>query len=161
VTCVPTVDYRSAGNVGAVSLVAAQSEGQINVVSIDSLGEQPTLIKIDVEGMELDVLEGAARTIAEFKPILYVENNPTPVEESIAVLEWLRGIDYDLYWDVRSLHETTNFRGQAQPFFSDGFSANVLAMPRGRPVDLELFDLEPIVDIHDHKLTRLRMALGL
>jgi FkbM family methyltransferase len=155
VACFPAVDYRSAGNVGAVSLVGAQSEGLIGVLSIDSLSRRPALIKIDVEGMELDVLEGAAQTIADCKPMLYVENNPSPVAESHAVLRWLQSLGYDLYWDVQSLHEKSNFRGQAQPFFSDGYSANVLALPAGRPVDADRFDLELIGDITDHKLSRL------
>ena len=160
VACIPVVDYRAARNVGAVSLVGAQSEGAIAVRSVDSFAVRPALIKIDVEGMELEVLEGAVETIQASRPLLYVENNPAPAAESVAVLEWLRAMDYELYWDVRSLHEPSNFRGQAQPFFSDGYSSNVLAAPRGRRIDVERFGLEPVGDVRDHKLPRLIAAGG-
>jgi FkbM family methyltransferase len=156
VASVPAIDYPNAGNLGGVSLVGAASEGQIKVESIDSLAMRPALIKIDVEGMELDVLEGAAATVEAGRPVLYVENNPpTPADDSVAVLLWLQRFGYDLYWDVQSLHEATNFRGRTEPFFSDGHSANVLALPQGRTVDSQRFRLEPIDDIHDHKLSRM------
>jgi FkbM family methyltransferase len=46
----------------------------IRAVSVDSLGlARLDLMKIDVEGMELEVLEGARRTIGQFHPILVVE----------------------------------------------------------------------------------------
>ncbi len=153
---VPAVDYPNAGNLGGVSLVGAMGEGAIPIETIDGLGLAPALIKIDVEGMELDVLEGAAATIEAHRPTLYVENNPpTPADDSVAVLLWLQRYGYDLYWDVQSLHEETNFRGRADPFFSYGHSSNVLAMPRGRAVDAARFRLEPIGDIRDHKQLRI------
>jgi FkbM family methyltransferase len=46
----------------------------VDVVSIDSLSlERLDFLKIDVEGMELDVLDGAARSIRDFQPQLLVE----------------------------------------------------------------------------------------
>lgn len=151
----PVVDYRQVRNVGAVSLVGAQSEARIEMRSIDGLGLGPALIKIDVEGMELPVLRGAAATIEASRPILYVENNPLPADESVAVIEWLRERDYDLYWDVRSLHDPNNFRGRVQPFFTDGHSSNILAVPQGRAVQIAEFHLEPVGAADDHKLTRM------
>src|SRR5262249_4932914 len=45
-------------------------------VTIDSLALPSChLIKVDVEGMELDVLEGASSTLRQFRPLLYVEND--------------------------------------------------------------------------------------
>jgi len=45
------------------------------VLTIDGLNlPKCHFIKIDVEGMEQEVLEGAVRTIAALSPILYVEN---------------------------------------------------------------------------------------
>ena len=35
----------------------------------------PTLLKIDVEGMEESILRGSTRIIQTCQPILYVENN--------------------------------------------------------------------------------------
>ena len=63
--------------------------------SLDSLGldSDPSLIKIDVEGMELDVLEGAAMTIARSRPFIYAEVNT--VAKALALLGWSRENNYD------------------------------------------------------------------
>lgn len=43
---------------------------------IDALDlEKLDFIKIDVEGMELEVLEGASKTIERFNPVMYIEIN--------------------------------------------------------------------------------------
>jgi FkbM family methyltransferase len=46
----------------------------VPMVSIDSLGlERADLIKLDVEGMEVEVVRGARKTLQTLKPILYIE----------------------------------------------------------------------------------------
>jgi len=46
----------------------------IQMVTIDDLGlNRADLIKLDVEGMELEVLEGAIKTIEKFRPVLHIE----------------------------------------------------------------------------------------
>src|SRR5215470_7189188 len=47
---------------------------EIPAISIDSLAlPRIDLIKIDVEGMELDVLQGSAKSIADRRPVLLIE----------------------------------------------------------------------------------------
>lgn len=41
---------------------------EIPVVTVDSLSLSPTYIKVDIEGMESEMLRGAERTLREFKP---------------------------------------------------------------------------------------------
>lgn len=62
-------------NLGAQSLSTTDKNGSIEVVTLDSLDiqEKVRLIKIDVEGMELDVLKGSEETLKEYKPLLYLE----------------------------------------------------------------------------------------
>lgn len=70
------------GNLGAATLKAvATSEvdsSSIQIRSLDEIlsGETPDLIKIDVEGMEMDVIEGACKLISQHRPVLYVEVSP-------------------------------------------------------------------------------------
>ncbi|NES66830.1 MAG: FkbM family methyltransferase [Okeania sp. SIO2D1] len=50
----------------------------VDIISIDDLIEQqaikpPSVVKIDVEGAELDVIEGMCQTIQKFKPVLIYE----------------------------------------------------------------------------------------
>jgi hypothetical protein len=49
------------------------------------------LIKIDVEGMEADVIRGARETIARHSPVLYLENNG---DNSTAIAPVLDEIGY-------------------------------------------------------------------
>jgi FkbM family methyltransferase len=62
--------------------------------SLDSLDldSDPSLIKIDVEGMELDVLEGAAHIIERSRPIVYAEVNT--VAKALALLSWSQNNNY-------------------------------------------------------------------
>ena len=55
-------------------------ENSIIVRTLDSYNIKPNLIKIDVEGMELEVLAGAEKTIIESLPVLMVECTGTHSE---------------------------------------------------------------------------------
>ena len=61
-------------NLGGVAL-ASQAGGSIRLFAGDELlqGQPIDFIKIDVEGMELAVLKGLERTIAECRPGIFVE----------------------------------------------------------------------------------------
>ena len=66
------------------------NEGDFEVacITIDSLNLQRVkLIKIDVDGFELDVLNGAAGTIKRCQPIIYIENEIADNRE--AMVAWL------------------------------------------------------------------------
>lgn len=82
---------------GAYIQLTEQEPGAIQVRSVDSL-ELPAgiaAVKIDVEGMELAVLAGAAELIARDRPLLYIES--LTAEEYEAVSAVLRGHGYR-YW---------------------------------------------------------------
>jgi hypothetical protein len=53
----------------------------------------PTVIKIDVEGLELDVLQGLEATLQESEPLLMIERNLG----SAAVAAWLEARGYQLW----------------------------------------------------------------
>lgn len=56
----------------------------------------PNLIKIDVEGFDLEVVNGAQETITRSRPILFCEAHASP--KSIELMRLLQMWDYDLYW---------------------------------------------------------------
>lgn len=70
--------HLDAANLGAQSLEQVQDadENTIQLVSLDQLewSSPVRMIKIDVEGMESEVLRGAQRLILRDKPVLYVES---------------------------------------------------------------------------------------
>lgn len=63
------------GNASLVNLTAREDAQAVQCVvkTMDGLGVQPDFIKCDVEGAELMVLKGGRKTIAQYKPILFLE----------------------------------------------------------------------------------------
>lgn len=59
-------------------------EFTVRAVRIDSLNLSPSFVKIDVQGMEIDVLRGALETLERHRPILLVE---TPSAELVELLQ--------------------------------------------------------------------------
>lgn len=97
------------GNTGARQLLledAPTADGP-TVRTLDELvaehaaDHRPALVKIDVEGAELDVLEGAEQTIAEHRPLLCLEVSAPQLADlgrDVAGLEsWLQRHDYRLF----------------------------------------------------------------
>jgi FkbM family methyltransferase len=93
---------------------------QIRMVSIDEIATaRVDFIKIDVEGMELDVLEGAQATIARCYPILFVEVIKT---DKVELESRLTGLGYQLFpvgINVLAVHRSDPLAGKitvsAQP----------------------------------------------
>jgi FkbM family methyltransferase len=70
------------------------ADGETELVTLDDelpAGRPVDVIKIDVEGAELDVLRGAGRTLKEHRPLLYIEIMQGRFE---AVTHLLRERDY-------------------------------------------------------------------
>lgn len=84
-------------------------EGDIRIVALDEL-ELPgrvTLIKIDVEGMELPVLQGAAGLIEKDRPLIYVECMNADHYKTISA--WMESHGYT-YWNTFNATPTHLFR---------------------------------------------------
>lgn len=80
---------------------------EVNLLSIDSINlPRLDLLKIDVEGMEEDVLEGAAETIQRCKPALMIETIKSDYKK---ITEPLLSYGYKLYpahMNLFALHES-------------------------------------------------------
>jgi FkbM family methyltransferase len=63
-------------------------EQRVEVVPLDELELVPAHVKIDVEGMELEVLRGMRRTIAEYAPTILIERS----ERFDELRGWLRDV---------------------------------------------------------------------
>ena len=79
----------------------------------------PHLMKVDVEGMELPVLRGAAATIRRCRPALHVEtNNPRQNANVRKVLSWIWEAageaagggagQYECFWHILFLNRNLN-----------------------------------------------------
>ena len=124
----PKVDYARGGNFGGVSLGVGSGEN-VPVEPLDTYRLSAChVIKIDVEGMEREVLEGAQATLTEHRPLLYVENDRS--EKSKQLIDWLLRADYRLYWDLPPLFNQENYFGHHENIFGNILSINILGVPR-------------------------------
>lgn len=60
----------------------------IDIVPIDSLQVAPDLLKIDVEGMAVEVLKGAKETIQAHRPAIYIEAKGAEQKALELIKEW-------------------------------------------------------------------------
>ena len=68
------------------------------------------LLKVDVDGKELDVLQSGAMQIERHRPVLYFENDVR--EASPPLLSFVMDkLGYDLYWHPAPIFEENNFFG--------------------------------------------------
>lgn len=105
-------------------------DGMVDTITIDSFCSDlsPSLIKIDVEGMEPDVIQGATSTIVRCKPILYVENNG---EDSSKIWDVLQQIGYGAYWSIGPYFNPNNvFRNKTNIWPTVMPSVNLICVPR-------------------------------
>lgn len=104
----------------------------VSTVTIDSLAlPSCRLIKIDVEGHELEVLHGAANTISEHQPILYFENDRKDLSEPL--LEHVIELGYRLYWHLAPIYQPNNFFANPVNHWAPKniMSIMILALPPG------------------------------
>jgi len=91
------------GDSGLVPVNGAKST-VVPVRTLDSevkeLGLVPTIIKIDVEGWELEVLKGAENILARYRPLLFLSLHPEALARlhtsSDVVQAWLEERGYCL-----------------------------------------------------------------
>ncbi len=96
-------------NIGATSLVES-SEGDIEINSIDNIVKdigKVDFIKIDVEGFEIDVLNGAAETLKNWKPKIFIETFAENKKAVFSILseykyKMIKEYPFDNYLFIRS-----------------------------------------------------------
>jgi FkbM family methyltransferase len=130
----PSLDPRQVLNFGAVKGSTEGVGEAVDVVPIDELDLQRcSLLKVDVEGMEVKVLAGARETIKRCHPVLYLENDT--VEGSRALLEAIDSIGYKGFWHVAPYYSAGNFFGNTDNVFGRFQpEANVLCVPKETPM---------------------------
>lgn len=70
------------------------------------------LVKVDVDGKELEVLQSGEMQIERFRPVLYFENDQR--ELSPRLLEFaMDKLGYDLYWHPAPIFDEDNYFGNA------------------------------------------------
>jgi FkbM family methyltransferase len=137
---IPDLRYDLEANFGGVELAVFDSGRPVSQVTLDAYIDRGpfTLIKIDVEGMETEVLRGGRLLIETQRPLLYVENDrPAKSAELIAELRALR---YRLFWHRPLLFNPNNMRGNTTNSFAEAAFLNMVCVPQERDASIEGLD---------------------
>ncbi|MBV8537513.1 MAG: FkbM family methyltransferase, partial [Alphaproteobacteria bacterium] len=118
---IPVLDYGKPASLGSLELKPSTNPGfigqavdhqagataQVSLVALDDLGfPRLDFVKLDVEGMELEALEGGRRVIETCRPILLVEH----VKSKPGVLQaWLQARGYRCFetpMNILAVHQS-------------------------------------------------------
>ncbi len=142
-------DPRTENNFGGYSLqkLARDTPIKIRVERLDDAVDPPRLdlIKADVEGMETEVLKGAAGLIAKFRPLFYLEANK---DDAPGIIEHVLSLDYEAWWHLPLLFNPDNHLGVNENLFGNITSKNILCAPVERK--LKVGDARKVTGPEDH-----------
>lgn len=137
-------------NYGGIPLKTLRGGGlvKIRIEKLDDVIDPPrlNLLKADVEGMETEVLRGAAGLIRELRPVLYLEAHDP--ETSPELIRMLLDFDYDLWWHLPRMYSADNYTGDAENIFGNITSKNILGV--AKELKLNVQSARPVADENDH-----------
>lgn len=147
----PDIDYSKQRNFGGISIDRFSAGEPVQVVILDeALKAVPRLdfLKIDIEGMEHQVLSGSTMLISRHKPVLYVENDR--VDKSQALIELIQSMGYKLYWHITRLYNPNNYANDRENIFGNIASCNMVCFHKSVKTRLQGFS--EILDSSAHPL---------
>ena len=134
---VPQLDFGAENNIGGLELdYRGESTQRTYAVRSETLDEYVArsqlpridLVKVDVEGMEAQVLRGARATLARFRPILYVENDRE--DKAPVLLALLAELGYAWEAHAPPLFNPRNFFGNPANVWGMNYvSTNLVCRP--------------------------------
>lgn len=128
---IPLLGYDGKGNYGGVA-VGDSSGGPQETVTMQNLDtldvSRLDFLKIDVEGLETEVIAGAGGVLERFRPVIFVENDRQ--EHSHQLISAIEQHDYRLWWHFSPLFRPDNFNGNPENVMGRIISINMLALPR-------------------------------
>lgn len=147
------MDYSKSNNFGGVSLTEIKRGTTIQKIKLDSFLNKINrlkLLKVDVEGMEIDVINGSKQLIDKFKPIIYIENDR--VEKSEKLIDLIKSLDYKLYWHLPKLFNENNFYKNKEDIFNNIVSVNMLCIHKDSNIKIE--KMQEIIDSKFHPMKK-------
>jgi len=138
-TYAPYVDYTKLGNFGGVSMGGGNDP--VELLTLDSLNlTRLNLLKIDVEGMESEVLAGAGHTITRLRPVIYIENDRKDKEK--ALIASLNRLDYDMWWSITPMFNPDNYRSNPVNEYGNTVSVDMVCIPSEKHATVDLPKVE-------------------
>lgn len=146
VVSIPDLDVHVANNWGGMEIMKYGFGNPVELITIDSL-QLPAcdFFKIDVEGMELNVLRGAEQTIKKYLPIIYTEVDR--VENNPALYAYLHSLGYRIFHHNPPLFNPDNYFHNPENVLKNEkgvqyISINALCLHRSSGLKAEGFEEE-------------------
>jgi FkbM family methyltransferase len=131
----PAFDPNATCNFGGIAAEGHATGERVHVTTLDACGAPScAFIKIDVEGMELKVLQGARSLIATHRPVLYVENDRR--DRSDELIRYIDSLGYNLYWHMPVLYNPDNYERNPTDIFGGIVTRNMLCFPTEMSVEI-------------------------
>jgi FkbM family methyltransferase len=151
----------SNSNAGGVSMHEDFTGGQIGVpcIRLDDFieGESIGVMKIDVEGFEVQVLIGAEKLIEACHPLISIENDRPA--QSKELIEWLWAHEYDCWWHIPHLYSADNYFSNHTNIYNDIASFNMICIHRLSEIKIESIGIiDRIVLVTDSNIHPLQKA---
>ena len=127
------MNFNVGGDAGNYGSTALSLDGDlVPTIALDDMQlDHLALLKIDVEGHEWDVLQGAEETIRSCHPVIYFEAKRLP--GTVSSIGLLKQHGYRLYWHFAHFFCADNFRSNADDKFRGVGDMNILAVPQEKP----------------------------
>jgi len=137
---VPIINPSNPSNTAAFQISGYSMGDTVRQLTIDSLNlARCNLIKIDVEGMESNVIAGAKNTLQQFRPVLFVENNGYGDPQNL--IRQILELNYQAWWFFSPPEDPTK---SYNPEVND---KNMLCLPAEWKIELN--GLIPVEDEND------------
>ena len=149
---IPDIKYDIEGNFGGVDITRFDQGHRVQKVKLDGFLTLPRLklIKIDVEGMECEVIRGAENLIEQFAPMIYVENDRQDKSKELIELIWSYG--YKAFWHLPPIYNPDNYFGDKENIVPAIHSVNMFCVPK--EMDVSMFGLDEVIDSGFHPFKR-------
>jgi FkbM family methyltransferase len=126
------IDIAEPRSYGSAAIGDASDKRQpirVPATTLDALDLRScALVKIDVEGMEDQVLLGGERLLASCAPLIYAECNT--VDAGSWVIARLRACGYDVWMHLADAYNPRNWRANGTNIFGNAKEAALVGVPR-------------------------------
>lgn len=153
----PVINLNEPENFGGLALVGQGSLHEndtypVRISTIDSLNiEKIDVIKLDVEEMERKVLDGAKKTIAATRPLIFCECNS--LQAGADILEFSKNSEFQVFGFLAAAYNENNFNSIKENIFGRAKELGLLLIPKeklSRTLEkISAFSLLPINNLED------------
>ena len=144
----PNYDFTKEQNFGAMSFLGSKKTDYTTEADVDTLDNKfkslnrLKLLKIDAEGMEVNILKGGIDLIKRNRPFLYFENSPDYIEKSKELIELVFSLEYRLFWHISYMYNKDNYFRNTNNLFGKHVSCNMFGVRNDLKIQIGLNEVK-------------------